>query len=168
MKGLDPLLRATFQDFEAWLLENSWRGKEHDCVNLFVHKFLSHRVNPKGPIRDLTQVGIEVGVPQPASCGHRPSARKDLVIWGKPGTVAWGADWTAVNVPAAIIEWKAPRKIGLPARISPYDLQWLQNYAMHYPAFRGYCVTVDFSAKDRRVFSAAITATATVEDFHRR
>jgi hypothetical protein len=84
--------------------------------------------------------------------------------------VAWRADWKAVNVPAAIIEWKARRKIGPPppARIFPDDLRWLQNYAMHYPAFRGYCVTVDFSAKDRRVFSAAITATATVEDFHRR
>jgi hypothetical protein len=167
LNGLDALLREAFQDFEAWLLDTAWRGKEHDCVNVFAHKFLAGLVRPEGPIFDLTQVGIEVGVPQPHNCGERPSARKDLVIWAQPGTVAWGADWKAVNVPATIIEWKAPRKKGRTPPIHPYDREWLQKYSLHYPNFVGYCATVDFSATDRRVFTLAITATGMLEDFHR-
>ena len=164
--GLDALLKEAFQELEAWLLDTAWRGKEHDCVNVFAHKFLAKRVKPDGPLFDLTQVGIEVGVPQPHGRGKRPSARKDLVIWAQPGTVAWDADWKAVNVPAAIIEWKAPRKSRVP-RIDPSDQRWLRIYAEHYPDFVGYCATVDFSARDRRVFTVAITATGTIEDFHR-
>ena len=163
---LDFLIANTLAEYEQWLLSSDWRGKEHDCVNLFVHGFLFQHVRSGATIEDFTQVGIEVGVPQPEGIGIKPAARKDLVIWDAPRAVTWDADWRAVRQPVAIIEWKARRKPLLPV-LYPGDIEWLRRYSLHYPDFIGYAVTVDFTSTLRRVASARIFAGQMIEDFHR-
>lgn len=167
MTPLHALLADAFRDYEAWLLANEWRGKEHDCVNLFVHKFLFSRVRPDGPLTDFTQIGIEVGVPQPKGIvGIKPAARKDLVIWKEPLTTTWDKSWNAVHVPQVVIEWKARKKVSAKPHLFPHDVDWLTKYSLHYPDFTGYCATVDFTSTTRRVFTALITQGAVNHDFH--
>jgi hypothetical protein len=163
----NPLADA-FSEYEAWLLSSEWRGKEHDCVNLFVHRFVYSRIHPAGPLSDFTQVGIEVGVPQPASIGIKQASRKDLVIWDAPAATTWDAEWRAVRYPRAIIEWKARRKrTGQPV-LFPYDIEWLRQYSLMFPKFTGYCATVDFTSTNRRVATAHIFQGEIEEDFHRK
>lgn len=168
MNSLHSLLAHAFRDYEAWLLATNWRGKEHDCVNLFVHKFLFSHVHPAGPIADFTQVGIEVGVPQPKGVvGVKPAARKDLVIWSEPYSTTWDAAWNAVKAPLAIVEWKA-RKLKSPKPfLFPYDVDWLTRYSLHYPEFTGFCATVDFTSDTQRLHTASIHAGSLRNDFHR-
>jgi hypothetical protein len=61
---LDHLLGDCLSQFEARMLEKGWRGKEHDCVNLFGHGFLFPHVKEGAAIEDFTQVAIEVPIPQ--------------------------------------------------------------------------------------------------------
>lgn len=164
---LDTIVATSLREFEAWLNASSWTGKEHDCVNLFVHGFLFKHICQGGPIKDFTQVGIEIGVPQPDGIGSKDSARKDLVIWDTPLAVAWDTEWRAVRHPSAIIEWKARRKIRSPA-LDPYDIDWLKRYSLHYPDFTGYAVTVDLSPEARRINTARISGGELFRDFHRR
>jgi hypothetical protein len=167
MSDLHNLLRDAFREFETWLLVAPWRGKEHDCVNLFVHKFIFRRISPTGPISDPTQVGIEVGVPQPPGIGIKKGARKDLVIWNDPDTSTWDAHWNPVRFPLAIIEWKARREKTNRPITDPHDLKWITAYSLLHPDHHGYCATVDFTATGRRVFTVSLKSGIAVEDFHR-
>jgi len=167
MITLHELLGEAFREYEAWLLATSWRGKEHDCVNLFVHKFLHSRISANGPIYDPTQVGIEIGVPQPHGIGIKKAARKDLVIWKEPDTSTWDEDWNPVKFPIAIIEWKARRKkFSLPITFHR-DLKWITAYSLLHPDYLGYCATVDFTKTERRVFTVFVKSGVSIEDFHR-
>jgi hypothetical protein len=166
MTPLDNLLAQSLRDFESWLLQTGWRGKEHDCVNLFTHGHLFPRVGSASPIREFTEVGIEIGVPQPSQIGIKAACRKDLVIWDEPRATAWDtATWLPVRPPRAIIEWKAHRK---PVRYSLHqgDIDWLTAYSLHFPAFTGYVVTVDFTWTDRRIASGFIRGGILTRDFH--
>ena len=167
MSTLHTLLTEAFSEYEAWLLSSEWRGKEHDCVNLFVHRFIYSRVHSTGPLSDYTQVCIEVGVPQPPSIGIKPATRKDMVIWDAPAATTWDSQWRPVRRPKAIVEWKARRKkTGLPV-LFPYDIDWLRRYSLMFPEFTGYCATVDFTSTSRRVATAHIFQGIVDEDFHR-
>ena len=168
MSALHDLLSDAFKEYEAWLLASTWRGKEHDCVNLFAHKFLYSRINAKGPIYDPTQVGIEIGVPQPPGIGTKKGVRKDLVIWNEPDSSTFDEHWNPVKFPTAIIEWKTKRKrTSLPV-IFPYDLKWITAYSLLHPHYHGYCATVDFTAEGRRVYTIALKSGVATEDFHRK
>ena len=167
MTTLHDFLKAAFVDYEAWLLQTEWRGKEHDCVNLFAHGFIFPRISPDAPISDYTQVCIEVGVPQPRTIGIKQATRKDLVIWDAPFTTTWDSNWTAFRIPKAIIEWKARKtRTGKPVLFS-YDVDWLHKYSLLHPDFTGYCATVDFTSATRRVATAHIYQGNVNEDFHR-
>ena len=164
---LDTFLAARLCEFEEWLLRSSWGGKEHDCVNLFTHGFLFPRIGPDEPIRDFTQVGIEVGVPQPGHIGIKAACRKDLVIWREPREVAWDIrTWRPITPPMAIVEWKTHRRSIQPV-LSADDIRWLTAYSLHYAEFTGYAVTVDLVSEVRRVASALIRSGKVTEDFHR-
>lgn len=163
---IDSIISVALREFEAWLLASDWRGKEHDCVNLFVHGFLFKHVREDASIKDFTQVGIEVAVPQPVGIGVKPSARKDLVIWDAPRTVTWDAEWNAIRHPIVIIEWKARRKKQFPL-LDPRDLEWLRRYSLHYRDFTGYAVTVDFSSQSCCIATARIHGGIVYEDFHK-
>jgi hypothetical protein len=163
---LDEMIGTALAGFEDWLGVSGWRGKEHDCVNLFAHGFLLRQVAPDGFLRDFTQVGIESAVPQPPGLGIKAACRKDLVIWGEPGAVTWHADWVPTRGPAAIIEWKARRR-KVRAVLDRRDVEWLVGYTRHDPECRGYAVTVDFVSTPGRIASARIVHGQVTEDFHR-
>ena len=162
------MIASALADFESALLSTGWRGKENDCVNLFTHGFLFPRIRADAAIRDFTQIGIEVGVPQPPNVGTKAACRKDLVIWREPRQVTWDTTtWRPFRHPWAIVEWKAHRK-----RIEPtldaHDLHWLTAYSHHQPDFCGFVVTVDFTSDSRRIASAIVQRGQITEDFHRR
>jgi len=167
MSPLHELLVDAFQDFEAWLLATAWRGKENDCVNLFAHKFLFCRIDPNGPIYDPTQVGIEIGVPQPPGIGIKKGVRKDLVIWSAPNSTTFDEKWNPTRFPIAIIEWKARKKRTNLPLIFPYDLTWIKAYSQLDADYHGYCATVDFTSTDRRIHTVALRSGEVTEDFHR-
>ena len=74
-------------------------------MNRFAHGHLLPRCGT-GALRHATQVGIEVGVPQPPGVGTRGAARKDLVIWPEPWMSTWSEDWRPVHIPVVVMEWK--------------------------------------------------------------
>ena len=164
---LRDLLADAFSEYEQWLGTSLWRGKEHDCVNLFVHKFLFSRVTLAGPISDHTQIGIETAIPQGSGIGKKQAVRKDLVIWPRPEMTTWNNEWTAVNFPIAVIEWKARRKKSRTPAIFPYDLDWVTRYSLLREDFIGCCATVDFTEPKTRVETALVEAGKVTANFHR-
>jgi len=165
--SLRNLLSEAFSDYESWLRTALWRGKEHDCVNLFAHKFLFARVSPAGPVFDPTQIGIEAAIPQGAGLGIKQAVRKDLVIWPKPGMTTWNREWKAEYFPMAVIEWKARRKKSQHPLIFPYDLDWITKYSLLRQDFIGCCATVDFTGSTTRVETALVEGGQVTENFHR-
>jgi hypothetical protein len=164
---LKTLLIHCFVEYESWLRANTWHGKEHDCVNLFVHKFLFSRISPTGPIVDATQIGIETGVPQAPGLGLTKAVRKDLVIWPRPEMTTWDREFNAVHYPLAIIEWKARRNKSPKPLIFPYDLDWITKYSSHREDFIGCCATVDFTSDTVRLETALAEAGKVTENFHK-
>lgn len=170
MLPLDPirnLLKEAFSAYESWLGASTWRGKEHDCVNLFVHRFLYPRISPTGPICDPSQIGIETGIPQGAGLGKKQAVRKDLVIWPRPEMTTWNHEWKAENFPMAVIEWKARRKKSQAPLIFPYDLDWITKYTQIRKDLLGCCATVDFTGPTTRVETALVQAGIVTANFHR-
>jgi len=82
-RRIDRFLNKVLEEFSLRLKSNEWRGKEHDYINLFAHKFLIEKIEPGAAIEYPTQIGIECGVLQPKKF-IKKTARKDLVIWKKP------------------------------------------------------------------------------------
>ncbi len=168
LESLKNLLIQSFAEYESWLRTNTWHGKEHDCVNLFVHKFLFSKISPTSPIFHPTQIGIETGVPQAPGLGLTPAVRKDLVIWPRPEMTTWDREFNAVHYPMAIIEWKARRKKSPKPLIFPYDLDWITKYSSHREDFIGCCATVDFTGSSTRLETALIEAGEVTSNFHKR
>ena len=166
-RSLNNLIAKTLSEFENWLMTSGWKGKENDCVNLFAHAFLFKEIRPGNPIEDFAQVGIEVGVPQPTGVGTKAGARKDLVIWDQPRMTTFDAAWRPVKIPAAIIEWKARRTKRRAAKLDPHDLNWITQMSVQNDNFLGYCVTVDFTETERRVYSVKFFRGVRTDDFHR-
>jgi hypothetical protein len=166
-RSLNNLIAKTLSTFENWLLISRWTGKEADCINLFTHAFLFKEIRPGASIEDFAQVGIEVGVPQPKGVGTKPGVRKDLVVWSKPRMTTFDDNWKPVRVPSLIIEWKARRKTKRAAKLDPHDLNWINQMSVQNNHFLGYCVTVDFTETERRVFRALFFRGIRTDDFHR-
>jgi hypothetical protein len=162
-RSLDKLIAQTLSVFEDELLKTGWKGKEADCVNLFAHGFLFKEIRPGNPIEDFAQVGIEVGVPQPRGVGTRSGVRKDMIIWSEPRMTTFDGAWKPVKIPAAIIEWKARRSPKRAAKL----INWITQVSHQHLNFLGYCVTVDFTETDRRVYSAKFFRGVRTDDFHR-
>jgi len=165
---LRNLLTEAFFEYEKWLSTSLWRGKENDCVNLFVHGFLYPKITSEGPIFDPTQIGIEIGIPQGKGLGKKQSVRKDLVIWPRPEMTTWNLEWKAEHFPIAVIEWKARKKKSGDPLISPYDLNWITKYSLLRENFIGCCATVDFTEPTTRLETALIVTGRVEENFHRQ
>jgi hypothetical protein len=91
-----------------------WKAKEHNWVSYFTLKYVLEHCGPGRVIGDPTQIGIEVGVPQPTEMKYeKSSVRRDLVIWPEGGMTCWkeGPDrkWESSCHPLAIVEWKVHR-----------------------------------------------------------
>lgn len=150
---IDLFLNEALENFSLWLQSNQWRGKEHDCVNLFAHKFLFEKIAPDTAIQFPTQICIECGLKQPRTGDYNKIfARKDLVIWQNQIQNSWSENWEAVNIPKAVMEWKV--KFRTKSRKVVFDLQdekWIKLYTEENPDCIGYVVLVDLTSNPRKV-----------------
>lgn len=85
VRRIDQLLDKSLKSFGFWLVQSGWRGKEHDCVNVFATRFLIPMTGVGSAICEASQIRIAAGVPQPNGYA-KPSARKNLVpdAWNHP------------------------------------------------------------------------------------
>jgi len=128
------IIDLALKDFDNFLKENCWYGRENEVVNVFAHKFLSKYVGTS-PLVYLDQIGIEVGVKQLPSENGKDLVRKDLVIWKSGDTSVWNEEGEIVNIPLAIIEWKVND-----ISKCEYDIAWLSEYKKVYQEVLGYSV----------------------------
>lgn len=150
-RRIDRFLNEVLEEFSHWLKLNEWRGKEHDCINLFAHKFLFEKIEPGAAIEHPTQISIECGLMQPKKFANK-AARKDLVIWKNPLQNSWSKDWEAVNTPKAVMEWKVYRS-KFPKKIfDTHDEDWISSYTEEHGDRFGYVVSVDISSEQPKVY----------------
>jgi hypothetical protein len=138
---IDGLVRDALEAFIEDFTHARWWGKEHDCVNRFVHGFLVAEGLASGVLAHPTQVGIEVGVAQPKGFSQ-PAARKDVVIWPEPWMSCWNESFEPVHKPIAVLEWKLVRTRG-PLKCHVHDRAWLGAFAEDQPEAVGYAVTLN-------------------------
>ena len=145
----DGLLEEAFSSFGDDLATSGWRGKENDCVNRFALGHLLPRCGA-GVLRHATQIGIEVGVPQPPGVGIRGAARKDLVIWPEPWMSTWSEGWRPVHLPAVVMEWKLCHA-SKPLTGIKHCTRWIQSFAEWQPTALGLTVVVDLDVRKQRL-----------------
>ena len=167
LAALRKLLAESLFSYEKWLKTSKWRGKEHDCVNLFVFKFLLTKISPTGPFFDASQIAMEGAIPQLPGDGRKQAVRKDLVIWQRPAMTTWNQEWKAEHHPMAIVEWKTRRKKANRPLISPHDLTWITEYSKEKTDFIGCCATVDFAEQFPRLETVIIEIGNATENFHK-
>jgi hypothetical protein len=150
---IDVFLNEALENFSHWLKSNKWRGKEHDCVNLFAHKFLFEKIAPDEPIHTLSQIRIECGLKQPGTgIYNKKSARKDLVIWDDPHQNSWSDQWEPINIPKVVMEWKVKFRPGFQQPgFNTHDIEWIRLYSEENPSCIGCVVLVDLTAEPRKI-----------------
>lgn len=150
---IDVFINESLENFSHWLKSTQWRGKEHDCVNLFAHKFLFDKIAPDAAIHSLTQIRIECGLKQPSKGNYnKKSARKDLVIWDDPHQNSWSEDWEPVNIPKVVMEWKVKfRSKSQKGIFNSHDVEWIRHYTEENPNCIGYIVLVNLTSEPRKV-----------------
>ena len=153
-RRIDRFLNDALNDFSHWLKSNQWRGKEHDCVNLFAHKFLFDKIEPGAAIENLAQISIECGLKQPKNGNYINSfARKDLVIWREPQQNSWSETWDSANIPKVVMEWKVIFRSKFPKEIfDSHDEKWIHLYTKENKDCFGYIVSVDLTSETRKVY----------------
>jgi hypothetical protein len=152
IKRIDRLVEFATNSFGRWLSTSTWRGKEHDCVNIFVMEFLIPLVSSRSAIKTCSQIRIEGGVRQPSGF-TKISARKDVVIWGSPFEVAWNSMFEPVNTPRVVMEWKTliTGQGKTPPKFDEHDQDWLEKFTIENPNSLGYLVVVDLRGENRLV-----------------
>ncbi len=156
-KRIDRFIEHNVSRFARWLSESTWRGKEHDCVNMFAMKFLMPCVGRDSAVTEYSQIRIECGVRQPSGY-KKASARKDLVIWRCPLQVAWDARFKPVHTPWVVMEWKTltKGKGKTASHFDKHDTDWLTRFSEENPVSFGYLVAVDFRGTNRLVNCAKL------------
>lgn len=141
LNDLDEIVEYSLREFAEQALQANWWGKEHEWVNRYAFGYLIKYCTHGGLLFDPEQIGIEVGVPQPPGYGEKSAVRRDLVIWGQPATACWNSQWSPVNHPLAILEWKVhrPRR---PNREVPKEREWLRQYCAWQQHVVAYAIEV--------------------------
>jgi hypothetical protein len=124
------IIERSLKRLDSFLKNPSWQGRENEVVNLYTHDFLTEEISQKGPLKSLSQVGIEVAVPQ-VTGSSKKLVRKDLVIWPRPQMTAWPEG----SLPAVIMEWKRDT----PAACAQ-DIVWLSVFTARFPQTLGVAV----------------------------
>jgi len=150
-RRIDRFLNEALENFSHWLKSNQWRGKEHDCVNLFAHKFLFEKIEPGAAIQYPTQICIESGLKQSKKY-KKKSARKDLIIWEHPLQNTWSENWEPVNTPKGVMEWKVSRARFPKAIFDSHDEEWIASYTEENRHTVGYVVSVDLTSDQPKVY----------------
>ena len=124
------IIERSLHGLDGFLKESTWRGRENEVVNLFAHSFLTKEIKDEGPLTSISQVAIEVAVPQVTGSAKK-YVRKDLVIWPRPLMTAWSED----SLPAVIMEWKRDDPSACTS-----DVEWLSLFTARYPQTLGVAV----------------------------
>jgi hypothetical protein len=124
------IIERSLQRLDGFLRQSIWKGRENEVVNLYVHHILVDEISHDGPLTALSQVAIEVAVPQ-VTGSSKKYVRKDLVIWPQPLMTAWPEG----SLPAVIMEWKRDMR----AACDP-DIAWLSVFTSQYPQTLGVAV----------------------------
>jgi hypothetical protein len=151
---LEEQLQLAFQSFAASLVVTPIAfAREREYVSSFVLGHLAPLVRPGAALFDLTQIGIEVAVPQRRTATNRrrhPDVCKDVVIWSDPGMTCWDARGFPSRFPAAVLEWKALNRQDPPAvrarkraKDRDADRAWLGWFTHTSPDALGFSVLVD-------------------------
>ena len=124
------IVERSLYGLDKFLKESDWKGRENEVVNLFAHGFLAREVKDEGPLTSISQVAIEVAVPQvTGSC--KKHVRKDLVIWPRSLMTAWSED----SLPAVIMEWKRDAPSACVR-----DIEWVSVFTRRHPQTLGVSV----------------------------
>lgn len=157
-KRMDRFIQDALQAFADWHVSSDWFGKERDCVNVFANTFLNAGIEPGAAIYSAGQIRIECAVQQPSDRlkFRKPSATKDLVIWGDPLKTTWDETWKATHQPRAIIEWKASRVGRASDAFDSHDVEWLTEYTKEYPNTFGFLVSTHATKSHRQCMWAQV------------
>jgi hypothetical protein len=155
LMNIKKIIELALKDFDKFLKNSDWYGRENEVVNIFAHKFLvAYLAEP--PLISLDQIGIEVAVKQLKSENAKDLVRKDLVIWKSGVSSVWNGNREVSNSPLAIVEWKV-NKISK----CSYDIEWLQKYTKLHPETLGYSVSANIKenrgAKYTRIEKGSIS-----------
>jgi hypothetical protein len=150
-RRIDRFLNEALESFSEWLKTAEWWGKEHDCINLFAHKFLFEKIEPGAAIEDPTQVCIECSLRRPEKFKN-PAAVKDLVIWQRPLQTTWSETWEPIHSPKAVMEWKVFRDRLPKAIFDRHDEDWVSSYTEEQTGSFGYVVSVDLASTGPAVY----------------
>lgn len=158
MIEIDKLVKESLLEFMSDLLVSDWQGvRENEARSLYVFGYLVKRCRPRGFLHDLTQIAIEVPVPQIDSQIQRQlsgkqttkaDVTKDLVVWPKAWMTCW-QEGKSHNYPSLIMEWKINKP-----KVSSYDVRWLQAFSLGRRDFVGYALCID---RKRRNFALNCT-----------
>lgn len=157
-KRMDRYVHDSLKDFAKWYVESDWLGKERDCVNIFATRFLTAGIGSGAAIQDAGQIRIECAVKQPSDKSRfpKPSATKDLVIWGDPLKTTWDEMWNPSHEPRAIVEWKTSRS-GLAAEdFDVHDVEWLTAFTREHPKTFGFLVSTHAIKSHRQCMWAIV------------
>ena len=150
---MDRIIEKALKNFDNFLKDTNWYGRENEVVNIFAHKFLAEYVGEK-PLLSLDQLGIEVAVKQLDSEKGKELVRKDLVIWKYGDTSVWNEKGEIINNPLVIIEWKVND-----VKKCSYDIGWLGEYTRKYPDVTGYSVCTFMIGKRGLQFQRIVNST---------
>src|SRR5437879_4179613 len=136
-------MSSLVQDLSA----NDWTGRrEREVVSLFCFGHLLGKCTRDRFLHDVTQISIEVAVPQvtgqigrTGKTTSKDQVCKDIVIWPRPRMTCWDSEGKPTIRPTSIIEWKHNEGV-----LSGYDVDWLREFSGGTGNFVGYAVSTNY------------------------
>ncbi|MBZ5678920.1 MAG: hypothetical protein LAO24_02315 [Acidobacteriia bacterium] len=154
---LDSIVEQSLRSFYSEICSLGWCGREREMVSLFALGHLAQHCYPNGPLR-LTQMGIEVAVPQLPGERKKKDVCKDLVIWPEDKMTCWNDKFDLCREPMAVLEWKAnyvknSRDHAKNRREHESDIQWLRDTSNRIVAcdFVGYAVLIESACSPKEL-----------------
>ena len=143
---IDTLIRSSLCSLVEDISTSDWTGRrEREVVSLFCFGHLLRECRPDTFLHDVTQISIEVAVPQVTGQVGRtgkPTSKvqvcKDVVIWPRPRMTCWDAEGNSTVRPTSIIEWKHNEGV-----VYAYDVDWLREFSAGAEDFVGYAVSTN-------------------------
>jgi len=143
---IDPSIRRSLKAFVEYIRTSGWRGRENEAISLYAFGFLQRERSRRGPLRDPTQIGIEVGAADTPK-GKRSQVRKDLVVWRAPAHNRWYPPEPR-SEPLVIMEWKVRRTGFRSGSSNDADIRWLTAHCERHPETTGYAVWLDLRGSE--------------------
>jgi hypothetical protein len=143
---IDGLIRSSLSSLVDDISSSGWTGRrEREVVSLFCFGHLLQQCKPDTFLHDVTQISIEVAVPQvigqvgrTGKATSKVQVCKDVVIWPTPRMTCWDAGGNPTVRPTSIIEWKHNEGV-----VYAYDVDWLREFSAGAEDFVGYAVSTN-------------------------